>query len=47
MCSDLLHLAPGSRDLTQTEDKLQLLQDEQIHNLKIIFNQNGHSCHFE
>ena len=38
MCSSLLHLAPGSRDLTQTEEKLQLLQAEQLQNLTIIFN---------
>ena len=46
MCSSLLQLAPGSRELTQAEKKL-LLQAEEIYNLTIIFTQNGQSCRFD
>ena len=31
MCSNLLHLAPESRDLYQAEKKIIVVKDEQIH----------------
>ena len=36
MCSSLLQLAPGSRDLSQAEKRI----TEQIHKMTIIFTQN-------
>ena len=36
MCSSLLQLAPGSRDLSQAEKKITVVKDEQT--------QNGKSC---
>ena len=37
MSSSFLHLAVGSRDLSQAEKKLMLLQAEQIHTMKTVF----------
>ena len=37
MCSSLLQLTPGSRDLTQAEKKIVLLQAEQSHKMTTIF----------
>ena len=43
MSSKILHLAVGSRDLSQAEKKLLLLQAEKIHRMTIMFTQNGQS----
>ena len=40
MCSNLLHLAVESRDLSQAENKMAVARDEQIHKMTIIFTQN-------
>ena len=37
MSSSLLQLTPGSRDLSQTEKKILLLQAEQSHKMATIF----------
>ena len=47
MCSSLLQLAPGSRDLYQAEKRQLFCKDEKIHKmtLKIVLDEK--SCHFE
>ena len=42
MCSSLLQLAPGSRDLSQGEKRITVMQ---IHKMSTIFTQNDNFVH--
>ena len=45
MCSSLLQLAPGSRDLSQAEKKITVVKPEQTHKVTTIFTQNDNFVH--
>ena len=46
MCSSLLDLAPGSRNLSQTGKKITVVTDEPIQKMKIILTQIGQKLSF-
>ena len=49
MCSSLLQLAPGSRDLSQTEKRINVLtcKAEQIRKMTLKIVLDNQSCRFE
>ena len=47
MCSSLLQLAPGSRDLSQAEKKICVFTSLETHKMTTVFTQNDNFDHFE
>ena len=45
MCSSLLELAPGLRDLSQAEKKITVVKPEQTQKVTTIFTQNHNFVH--